>query len=63
MEDEPETVEAVFTRRVWDAEATAEELLVDDGWKPVEVKSEGNRGQRQRTLRRHRRRTDESSLS
>ena len=56
-------MEAVFTRRVWDAEATAEELLVDDGWKPVEVKSEGNRGQRQRTLRRHRRRTDESSLS
>ena len=34
-EDEAETVEAVFAQ-ARDAEATAEELLVDDGWKLVE---------------------------
>ena len=35
-EDEAETVEEVFAQ-ARDAESTAEELLVDDGWKPVEV--------------------------
>ena len=35
-EDEAETVEAVFAQ-ARDAEATAEELLVDEGWKLVEV--------------------------
>ena len=34
-EDGAETVEEVFAR-ARDAEATAEELLVDDGWKPIE---------------------------
>ena len=34
-ENETETVEEVFAQ-ARDAEATAEELLVDDGWKPVE---------------------------
>ena len=34
-EDGTETVEEVFAR-ARDAEATAEELLVDDGWKPIE---------------------------
>ena len=34
-EDEDETVETVFAQ-ARNAEATAEELLVDDGWKPVE---------------------------
>ena len=34
-EDETETVEAVFAQ-ARDAEASAEEYLVDDGWKPVE---------------------------
>ena len=34
-EDEAETVEAVFAQAT-DAEATAEEYLVDDGWKVVE---------------------------
>ena len=38
-EDEAETVEAVFAQ-ARDAEATAEELLVDDGWKVVEVEPE-----------------------
>jgi len=38
-EDEAETVEAVFTQ-AQNAEAAAEELLVDDGWKLVEVKPE-----------------------
>ena len=38
-EDEAETVEEVFAQ-ARDAEATAEELLVDDGWKAVEVDSE-----------------------
>ena len=38
-EDEAETVEEVFAH-ARDAEATAEELLVDDGWKPVEVEPE-----------------------
>ena len=35
-ENEAETVEEVFAQ-ARDAEATAEELLVDDGWKVVEV--------------------------
>ena len=35
-EDEAETVEAVFAQ-ARDAESAAEELLVDDGWKSVEV--------------------------
>ena len=38
-EDEAETVEEVFAQ-VRDAEAAAEELLVDDGWKVVEVEPE-----------------------
>ena len=38
-EDEAETVEAVFAQ-ARDAEASAEEYLVDDGWKPVEVEPE-----------------------
>ena len=38
-EDEAETVEAVFAQ-ARDAEATAEELLVDDGWKVVEIEPE-----------------------
>ena len=38
-EDEAETVEAVFAQ-ARDAEATAEELLVDDGWKLMEVEVE-----------------------
>ena len=35
-EDGAETVEEVFAQ-ARDAEATAEELLVDDGWKPIEM--------------------------
>ena len=35
-EEEAETVEAVFAQ-ARDAEAVAEEYLVDDGWKAVEV--------------------------
>ena len=38
-EDEAETVEAVFAQ-ARDAEATAEEYLVNDGWKAVEVEPE-----------------------
>ena len=38
-EDEAETVEAVFAQ-ARDAESLAEELLVDDGWKLVEVEPE-----------------------
>ena len=38
-EDEAETVEAVFAQ-ARDAEANAEEYLVDDGWKAVKVESE-----------------------
>ena len=38
-EDETETVEEVFAQ-ARDAETTAEELLVDDGWKPVAVEPE-----------------------
>ncbi len=38
-EDTAETVEEVFAQ-ARDAEATAEELLVDDGWKVVEVEPE-----------------------
>ena len=38
-EDEAETVEAVFAQ-TRDAKASAGELLVDDGWKPVEVEPE-----------------------
>ena len=38
-EDEAETVEAVFAA-VRDAKATSEELLVDDGWKLVEIEQE-----------------------
>ena len=38
-EDEAETVETVFAQ-ARDAEATAKELLVDDGWKPVEPELE-----------------------
>ena len=38
-EDEAETVEEVFAQ-ARNAEATAEDLLVDDGWKAVEVEPE-----------------------
>ena len=38
-EDEAETVEAVFAQ-ARDAEAVGEELLVDEGWKAVEVEPE-----------------------
>ena len=38
-EDETETVEQVFAQ-VRHAEATAEEYLVDEGWKPVEIEPE-----------------------
>lgn len=38
-EEEAETVEDVFVQ-ARDAEATAEELLVDDGWKLVEMEPE-----------------------
>ena len=38
-EDEAETVEEVFAA-ARDTESEAEELLVDDGWKPVEVEPE-----------------------
>ena len=38
-EDEAETVESVFAQ-ARDAESTAEELLVDEGWKLVEVEPE-----------------------
>ena len=38
-EDEAETVEEVFAQ-TRDAESAAEELLVDDDWKPVEVEPE-----------------------
>ena len=38
-EDEAETVEAVFAQ-ARDAESSAEELLVDDGWKLVEIEPE-----------------------
>ena len=38
-EDEAETVEEVFAA-ARDAESAAEELLVDDGWKPVEIEPE-----------------------
>ena len=38
-EEEDETVEAVFAQ-ARDAEASAEEFLVDDGWKVVEVEPE-----------------------
>ena len=37
--DEAESVEEVFSR-ARDAETTAEELLVDDGWKPVGIEPE-----------------------
>ena len=42
-EDETETVEAVFAQ-ARDAEATAEEYLVDDDWKLVEVEPEAVNG-------------------
>ena len=38
-EDEAETVESVFAQ-ARDAESEAEELLVDDGWKPLEIEPE-----------------------
>ena len=38
-DDEAETMEEVFAQ-ARDAETAAEELLVDDGWRPVEVKPE-----------------------
>ena len=38
-EDEAETVEEVFTQ-ARDAESAAEELLLDDGWKPMEIEPE-----------------------
>ena len=60
-DDEAETVEAVFAQ-ARDAEAVAEEYLVDDGWKAVEVEPEavavnGNGHARQR------RRAERSSWS
>ena len=42
-EDEAETVEEVFAQ-ARNAESEAEELLVDDGWKPVEVEPEAVNG-------------------
>ncbi len=42
-EDEAETVEEVFAQ-TRDAEATAEELLVDDRWKAVEINGNGGNG-------------------
>ena len=39
-EDEAETMEEVFAA-ARDAEATAEELLVDEHWRPVEVNGNG----------------------
>ena len=63
-EDEAETMEEVFAA-ARDAESEAEELLVDDGWKVVEIEPEVRLGQRQRVPhqrerapRRHRHRTD-----
>ena len=53
-QDEAETVEAVFAQ-ARDAEAVAEELLVDEGWKAVEVEPEVVAGQRQRSPHRRRR--------
>ena len=58
-EDDAETVEAVFAE-ARDAEATAEELLVDDGWKAgrepapcwTRGRAGGRRGQRQRERQR-----------
>ena len=38
-EDENETMEEVFAQ-ARNAESEAEELLVDDGWKPVEIEPE-----------------------
>ena len=52
-QDDAETVEAVFAQ-ARDAEAVAEELLVDDGWKAVEVEPE-DAPQRQRSPRQRRR--------
>ncbi len=40
-QDDAETVEAVFAQ-ARDAEAVAEEMLVDDGWKAVEVNGNGH---------------------
>ena len=42
-EDETETVEAVFAQ-ARDAEASAEEYLVDDDWKAVEIEPEAGNG-------------------
>ena len=42
-DDEAETVEEVFAQ-ARDAESAAEELLVDDGWKPVEPETIGING-------------------
>ena len=42
-EEEPDTVEDVFGA-ARDAEATADELLVDEGWRPVEINGNGNHG-------------------
>ena len=42
-EDEAETVESVFAQ-ARDAEATAEEYLVDDGWQAVEVEPRAGHG-------------------
>ena len=52
-EEDGETVEEVFAQ-ARDAEASAEELLVDDGWKVGGGRAGGRRGQRQRpTGRQH----------
>ena len=49
-EEEDETVEAVFAQ-ARDAEATAEELLVDDGWKVVESLPRAGHGSSRRPSR------------
>ena len=46
-EDEAETMEEVFAQ-ARNAESEAEELLVDDGWKVVEIEPETIAGQRER---------------
>ena len=56
-EDEAETVEEVLAA-ARDAEAVAEEFLVDGGWEPVEVGPEATGGPRKRPLRRHRHRAE-----
>ena len=51
-EEETESVEAVFAAE-WDAEATAEELLVVENWRPVEVEPQSMGVNGDRTSGRH----------